>query len=447
MKVGFAKVDITPRLGVEMAGFGPFVHRIARDLRDRLWARAMAASDGDRRWVLISAELVGVDAPIVRKVRELLAEWTSLAPAEVMCHATHTHSGPAVLSETIGWGEPDLPYLLRLPSLLAAAGREALGNLQDVPLSTATFPVNGVAYNREQDERPAYDDAMRDNWRPALPEHTDTAGRVICAAAAGRLTGFLAHYSCHPVVCCEQTHSLHGDYCGVAMHALEDEHPGAVGMFLQGAHADINTCVCHMPQAESMRALDVIAERFARGVRTGIGQAQPLAGDSVAAVSEELTIRRAGVSADDLRQRVRDNVQALLSDAAGDAGRDARMAAIGLTAARRSLARLEANGSLDEVSEAQALRLGEVLIFGLPLELFRGVGRHVQRAVGREPMLVLSNANGALGYAVTRRCYQEKGPRHYARDIVPRIHGSAAFREDLEDDLVDACVKLAGQIA
>lgn len=43
MKAGFAKVDITPRLGVELSGFGPHLHRCAREIRDRLHARAWPA--------------------------------------------------------------------------------------------------------------------------------------------------------------------------------------------------------------------------------------------------------------------------------------------------------------------------------------------------------------------------------------------------------------------
>ena len=60
MEAGFAKVDITPRVGVELAGFGPFLHRRATDVRDRLFARAMAVADGDSRSVIVSAALVGL---------------------------------------------------------------------------------------------------------------------------------------------------------------------------------------------------------------------------------------------------------------------------------------------------------------------------------------------------------------------------------------------------
>ena len=42
LEIGFGKVDITPRVGVEMQGFGPYIHRRGLAVRDRLFARAIA---------------------------------------------------------------------------------------------------------------------------------------------------------------------------------------------------------------------------------------------------------------------------------------------------------------------------------------------------------------------------------------------------------------------
>jgi len=166
MKAGFSRVDITPRLGLELAGFGPYLYRRAEEIRDRLYARAMAADDGTRRWVVVSADLIGLDALTVARARQTLRETASLPPECVMMHATHTHSGPAVLPHMIGWGQVDEPYLARLPWLLAQAGAEALENLQEVEFAWGEFAAEGISYNRELDVQPAYADALREDWRP-----------------------------------------------------------------------------------------------------------------------------------------------------------------------------------------------------------------------------------------------------------------------------------------
>jgi len=446
MKAGFSRVDITPRLGLELAGFGPYLYRRAEEIRDRLYARAMAADDGTRRWVVVSADLIGLDALTVARARQTLRETASLPPECVMMHATHTHSGPAVLPHMIGWGQVDEPYLARLPWLLAQAGAEALENLQEVEFAWGEFAAEGISYNRELDVQPAYADALREDWRPARPEHTDTVGRVVCAYAGGRLAGFLSSFACHPVICCEQTHSIHGDFCGVAMNLLEAEYEGAVGMFLQGGHGDLNTCVCHVPQAEALRALDVIARRFAACVRRGIAAAEPLDGDSISAARHRLTFRTQPVTAaeiraeiDTLRRKVRDDPEA-------DAGRDCRMHAVFLTAAERTLDRILSGGSLDADGEVQALRLGRLLLVGTPFELFRGTRQRASSAIGHEPALVLSTTNDFLGYAPTQQAYRRGGAGGgYACHVVPRILGGRPFRSDVAEEIAQACARVSGE--
>ena len=42
MNAGFGKVEITPRVGVELCGFGPYLNRHSTRVVEPLYARAMA---------------------------------------------------------------------------------------------------------------------------------------------------------------------------------------------------------------------------------------------------------------------------------------------------------------------------------------------------------------------------------------------------------------------
>lgn len=99
MRIGFGKQDITPRLGVELYGYSGYLNRYATAVRDRLWARSMAVSDGRKTAVIVSCDLVFVTAELTADVRRRVREATGLDDACVMVHATHTHSGPCVYSE------------------------------------------------------------------------------------------------------------------------------------------------------------------------------------------------------------------------------------------------------------------------------------------------------------------------------------------------------------
>lgn len=442
MNAGFGKIDITPRLGVEMSGFGPYVHRVARELRDFLYARAIAVDDGRDRWVLVSCDLVGVDSETVAEARQMIARRTGLADRQIMIHCTHTHSGPATCS-LFGWGEQDGPYMERLASHMAAAAAAAVENLRPARFLRAETPAEGIAYNRETDERPAYEDALREGWRPTRPGDADPIAHVIRIESDGRLTGFLSSFSCHPVSCCESTHSLHGDYAGVATNMVERDHPGAVGLFLIGAHGDINTAVCHESQERSMAALNVLAGRYARAIRSGLASATPMQSTPVRSEIERVTFRRAEWPAARIESEMAQCREAVLSAPGGESSHDCRLNMVFLAGMRRSLERLQAQGSHEVPADMQALRLGELTLVGTPFELFLGIKRRICREAGGRIVLPLSLTNGLAGYAVTRERFAKAD---YAASRVPFILGMAPFTADLEDEITESALRLVAAV-
>ena len=139
MKAGFAKSDITPRVGVELTGFGPFLTRHSVGIRDRLWARAMAVRNAGRTVILVSCDLVGVTPAITAKVREIVSEKTGVEGDAVMVSCTHTHSGPSTFG-SFGWGEVDYPYLELLPYRIAGACTDAFGMMEESEAGYAGVP-------------------------------------------------------------------------------------------------------------------------------------------------------------------------------------------------------------------------------------------------------------------------------------------------------------------
>ena len=95
MKAGFASADITPRLGVQLCGYGPYRNRAAKKIFAPLLARAMAVSDGKCRAILVNLELCGTPRPVARRIRDAVAKRIGCRPDEVFLTCTHTHSGPS----------------------------------------------------------------------------------------------------------------------------------------------------------------------------------------------------------------------------------------------------------------------------------------------------------------------------------------------------------------
>jgi len=432
MRIGFARNDITPRVGVELCGFGPYLNRHSIGVRERLFARAMAVEQAGTTLALISNDLIGVSAATTQRVRQLVGAATGLPAGQVMVHCTHTHSAPATIP-IFGWGVADTPYLETLPQRIAAAAIRAVANLREATLSYAEAPCEGVALNREYDvDAPPLEDVLRDEWRPARPELTDATCHVLTARANGQLLGFASYFGCHPVVCCQQTRYIHGDYAGIATNLLERECPGSVGLFLQGAQGDVNSCVVHKPEQESLLALDVIAARYARAVRHGIREAEPLAVDDLRLATRNVSFTRRPLTVPDLRERLAEQERMLQAPDATDASAEVRMATVYALAYRGLIAALEAGQSVQEPTELQAFGLGPLSLLGTPFEIFQAIKNEVKEAALPSTALVMGLTNNCLGYAPDRTAAARGG---YAADTVPLMLGQMPFHS-IHDELV-----------
>ncbi|MFW6189566.1 MAG: neutral/alkaline non-lysosomal ceramidase N-terminal domain-containing protein [Planctomycetota bacterium] len=443
MRIGFAKRDLTPRVGVELCGFGPFVNRKSVGIRDRLWARAMALEQGDARAVLVACDLIGVTREITHEVRRRVADATGLPGKALMISCSHTHSGPNPSPERIGWGAYDPPYAELLPGRIAAACIEALGATRPATLSHAEVPCEGIGRNREVKwQAPPLREVLQDDWRPEHPERTDTTCHVIKAEADGELLGFAGYFGCHPVVCCQDNRWIHGDFAGVATNMLEREHPGSVGLFLQGANGDVNTCVAHQPQQESLLALDVIAARYANSVHAGLQAAEPIETGPPTCAVREVEFTRRQPSEEELRAHLAKAEEMMQAPDADDEDREVRMATVRALALRRILGRMEDGRFPAPSTEVAALRIGPLMLLGSPFETFQAIKNEVHEKASSPIPLVMSLVNDGAGYAPDRETTDRGG---YAVETGPLIHADLPYAR-AHEELVEALLGIEQEV-
>ncbi|PZF82119.1 neutral/alkaline non-lysosomal ceramidase N-terminal domain-containing protein [Jiangella anatolica] len=427
LRIGFGRTDLTPPLGVELAGFGPFLRRRATTVHAPLYARALAVAGDSGRWVLVSCDLLGVSAAVVDEVVARVADATGWRPDEIVVHATHNHSGPATV-ENVGWGAPDELYVARLPEPIAAACVDAVRALAPATVRHAVVPLDGFAHNRMLPRRGLTNArALDGSWTEPDPSLVDAGVDVLRVDHDGVLAGFVASYSCHPVICCESTAAVHGDFPGEALRLVEAAHPGATGVFLQGALGDLDPLYAHGPADESMVALELFARRFADAVEAGLAGSTPVEGAAVAVAKQEIPYDLAPYDLDELRKR-------------RDEGDD-----VAFVSLRRTIAALEAGEDVRRPLWVHALRLGPLTLLGYNVEVFHGIKRRLVDALG-ERCLVLSTTNGWLGYAPTHDAYEPPADPYPAYEV-PIIACHLPFRADIEDDLVAAGVRAAGRLA
>jgi hypothetical protein len=455
MKAGFGKSDLTPRLGVQLAGYGPYRNRAAQEIVAPLAARAAVIRDGKTNVVLLSVELCGTPRPLAERIRAVVAARVGCRADEVFLSSTHTHSAPSV-GGMFGWGEPDAVYLETWPARAAEAAVRAKAALAEVEWRHAHVACEGIAVNRETDTGFAlnanFAERMNLRWRPAKPEQTDPTVRVLAAyGAGGKLVGLLHHFGCHPVVYGEKTAAIHGDFVGLASIQLEAKHAGAVAIFLPGALGDVNPKLNHRVPRESRRALNAIARQYVGSVARGLRVARPVAcaANALVNVSDEIKFTRVAWS----KARVLKRVSALekifteagVTDFPHAGGlpplhtRGMEMAR--LQGMRALLAEWRGRMAPNPPVRVHGLRIGPVALLGCGLEVYYSLQSEILKNSPHVSTWVVSLVGGN-GYAPDAAAQRRAG---YSDDFVPLMMGELPYAR-VDQDLIRALAKLARQL-
>jgi hypothetical protein len=243
ISVGVAEIDITPDEPIRLTGYGNRVEP-AGDVRQRLWARALAFGDGQRPTaVLITADLIGVPRRLSDDLAGRLAD-AGVERGTVAISATHTHTGPS-LSGVLPYifNSPATPaqqaaidrYTTRLSALLEKVARAALADRKPAQLAWAQGRA-GFAANRR---------VVKDGkWTGfgITPDGAVDHDLPILAVRGidGALRAVLVSYACHATTLEGRDNFIHGDWPGVTRELIQKRHPGAIALVAIGTGADSN---------------------------------------------------------------------------------------------------------------------------------------------------------------------------------------------------------------
>ena len=232
-RAGLASVDITPALGVWMAGYAARKEP-ARGIAQPLHAKALVLEDSSgRRAVLVTLDVLGLTAPVVGRIAAAARRQYGLPREALVLCSSHTHSGPVIDDQ------------------LAVAYDLSPGQWDDVRASTRriegrVLDVIGLALGSRRPARLRWSQGTagfganrRTAFGPDGP--VDSAVPVLSIERSdGTLAGLVFGYACHNTTLPASFVSFHGDYAGVAQAELEHRHPGITALFVAGCGADAN---------------------------------------------------------------------------------------------------------------------------------------------------------------------------------------------------------------
>jgi neutral ceramidase len=156
LRAGAGRVDITPALGLAMAGYSFFFGPYARCVWGRLQANVLLVDDGaGERVAFITTDLHAGTRYLVERLAERVAPTTGLSIDRIVLAASHTHGGPghiygarhadAMVANGKGFDLTTTEYLVKR---IAEAVEAAHLDLQPARIGYGSHPCWGYLINR-----------------------------------------------------------------------------------------------------------------------------------------------------------------------------------------------------------------------------------------------------------------------------------------------------------
>jgi hypothetical protein len=438
LQAGFSRVDVTPMLGIGMAGY--YVPRFADGVLDPLQINALALACGDTKVVFMSIDHCGIVKEVLNPMIDQVCHVTGLPREAVYIHSTHTHTGPFLNYNPT---EPlEIEYAQLVKRKFADAAKLAIDDLKPATMGYGIGDAPNIAFVRRFRMK---DGSVRTNPGVDNPDILHPIGDVDERVNVLRFDRendslVLVNFGNHPDVVggCK----ISADWPGFLRQTVEKALDNTKCLFFNGAQGDVNHVNVH-PRGGYLNDMFMDFDDVARGYKHARYMGRVVAGGVLQAFDK---VKYVDVDSIRFAQKFID-VPANLPDPSelpeakriNDlhiAGRDAELPYSGMmlttvVARAARMVRLE-KGPDSFRMLLSAIAIGPVAMFGIPGEPFTGVGRALKEAEGFDLVLPTCNTNAKEGYFPMLECYEEGGYEA----------GSSNFKAGIAELIIDAGLSL-----
>ncbi|MBB6453848.1 hypothetical protein HNQ94_002299 [Salirhabdus euzebyi] len=391
-KVGVYKVDITPPLGIEFIGY----HRPTgiTNVDERIYATAFVFESNTAKTVFISIDNIGMLIEDTSIIREQIANELSIPFEGITVVYTHTHSGPATVSNS----EVVKAYKTLLIKNVVKAAVKAN---QHVQISEVGWNVTmgDIGVNRREETTDGKV-KMGTNENGIVDQRIGVL--AIRNQATQKLSGAIVFCTAHPNVLKSDSDILSGDYPGLTRAILEQVLHCPV-IIVQGATGNVNA-----KYRGSMRAIQQMSYALS-------GYALTMMPSIVfRSISKHKTIStKYKMDLKDIPET--DNIKRMALSAEEQWGVNTNK---WLTVMLNKYNQHTKKISI--VLEIQLFQINEGSFSGIPMEPFSESALDVQEKLNNKLAFFGGYTNGYLGYLPTKEAYPYGG---YEVELNPVVYG------------------------
>jgi len=422
LRAGAASVVITPPPGIDQGGYGGRAGP-ATGVHDDLEGAALCVEEvkTGTTAILLTADLVGIDAHTAAEVRKRIAARAAVPAGNIMLTCSHTHAGPAMpCLPTLGACDSD--YLDELKTRLTAVALNAWERRAPARISAGAAPVT-LSWNRRDGDR-----NHPDHNRGTIQREVDV---LRLDDLEGKVKAVWMCYPAHPVTLRQDNLSYSADWVGAARAELARHFPNATILFAQGCAGNLVS----WPHDGSFETVAKQGKTFAAAVGRALAQATPTKTTTVAGHAETIPLHLEDPpSVEDARgllnecRRERDTKWE-------HANYGWRQVLAGNVAWAERLVTLAEEGATNLTApyEVQVVRIGDFAVVGLDGEVFVEYALRLRRESPFSWTAVAGYTNGNIGYVPTAAAFAQGG---YEVDTAIRYYGTLRLRPDCESSIL-----------
>lgn len=402
LKVGFARVDVTPKLGTTLAGYPRT--RYADGVLDPLTVSAVVFDNGEKRAVVMSYDHLGLNMSRTEVMRPIIAEAAETEGDAIHICCTHTHLGPVTY---VGANEDYVEYLT---SKMCDVVKLAIADLAPATMSYTRARVEDVAFVRRFRMK---DGSCRTNPGPQNPEidHPlglpDEQAQLLIIKREGAKEIGIVNFQVHPDVISGT--KISADFPFFVRSTYEELVPDSHCMYINGCQGDTNHVDVSRGAKDPMRGgykrSRYMGRKIAMALISNYDLAEPLEGAEIAYAQKYVTVKyNKGTpdqipEAEEIMARFREGgIEYALPNVKG-------MLRTSLHAQARRIASLKNEPDTRELV-LSGIRIGDVAFAGFPGEPFTEMGRGVKKNSKYTLTIPSCATNGYEAYFPTEDAYE-----------------------------------------
>ena len=427
---GFAKVKVTPPMGINIPGY--FNKRISDGFLTDLYLRATAFSCGDNKAIIFSCDAIGIKANAFAIIKKKIAERCHLPADAVYITCTHSHTSYRITAPTQANNDDDI-FMHRLFQQFADCAQFAFEDLKPSSIKIAKGSALGVGFIRRYRMK---DGTCKTNPATGNPDIVDFDGKqdnsvqLVRVIREGAKEILLVNFGTHADV-------IGGTkYCYDWPGYLADDLIGAFGgeveaMLLLGAEGDSNHVNRFLPKGTVTKGVHY-AKRMARILAGEVlkiyDSAEDVFSNKIAFYTKNVQIGKNPYDPADLPE-AREVKEMYLK--IGKPETEKMGFKLNVPEALRILANLDRPEFFD--LRVYALQIGNLAFVGFPGEIFVSIGENIKTTSKMPMTIVTACTNGGEGYFPDAHAFAEAG---YERSNSPFAHNCAEIMVNAGNELI-----------